>query len=65
MPGHIVIEDEEEPPYDTALEAMRDGWRVIQMSALQDRAAEEAYNVGNFRHQTVLERFIEVEDPAE
>ena len=57
-----TIEDEEMPPYKTAIEAMRDGWRVVQMSELKDRSADEAYTVGVFRYQTVLEKFTEMKN---
>ena len=36
---------------------MRDGWQVIQMSALRPRLADDAYEDGPLPYQTVLSRF--------
>ena len=51
------LPDEEEPPYRNAMEAMRDGWQVIQMSEVKPRSADDAYEDGPLPYQTVLSRF--------
>ena len=38
--------EEPDPPYNTAVEAMRDGWQVIQMSELKHRTREDGYELG-------------------
>ena len=57
----VTVEDEETPPYANAMDAMRDGWRVIQMSEIKVRSDEQLYRVGAFPYQTVLEKLVEVE----
>ncbi|NKB66419.1 MAG: hypothetical protein GKR89_05120 [Candidatus Latescibacteria bacterium] len=54
--------DEDEPPYRNAMEAMRDGWQVIQMSELKHRSAEEGYELGPLPYQTVLSKFNELQE---
>jgi hypothetical protein len=50
--------EEEEPPYRNAMEAMRDGWSVIQMSEMKHRPpGAEAYEDGPLPYQTVLSRY--------
>ena len=53
--------DEEEAPYRNAMEAMRDGWQVIQMSELNPRSADDAYEDGPLPYQTVLARYNELQ----
>ena len=48
--------EEEEPPYKNAIEAMRDGWQVIQMSELKHRSSEAGYELGPLPYQTVLSK---------
>ena len=57
--------DEEEPPYANALEAMRDGWQVVQMSELKHRTSEEALDDGPLPYQTVLAKYNEMQDDNE
>jgi hypothetical protein len=47
------------PPYQSVLDAMRDGWRVIQLPVLQavDPGAER--RLGYLRFETVLEKLEE------
>ena len=59
------LSDEAEPPYGTALEAMRDGWQVIQMSELKQRSPDDAYEDGPLPYQTVLSRFNEIDEGNE
>lgn len=50
--------EESDPPYSTAMEAMRDGWQVIQMSEMKHRPpGDAAYEDGPLPYQTVLSRF--------
>ncbi len=49
--------EEPDPPYDTAMEAMRDGWQVIQMSELKHRTREDGYELGPLPYQTVVSKF--------
>ncbi len=50
---------EYEPPYDSVLAAMRDGWRVFQASPLPERSA--ATGTGQLANEFWLERNVEVE----
>ena len=59
------LPDETDPPYRTAMEAMCDGWQVIQMSELKQRSPDDAYEDGPLPYQTVLSRFNEVEESSE
>jgi len=57
--------DEEEPPYRNAMEAMRDGWQVIQMSELTPRTPDDAYEDGPLPYQTVLAKYNELVEEEE
>ncbi|MEE2659218.1 MAG: hypothetical protein VX733_11985 [Candidatus Latescibacterota bacterium] len=59
--GITDLPDEHDPPYRNALEAMRDGWQVIQMSELRSRSLEDAYEDGPLPYQTVLGKFNEMQ----
>jgi hypothetical protein len=50
---------EYEPPYDSVLAAMRDGWRVFQASPQPERSA--ATGTGQLANEFWLERSVEVE----
>ena len=47
-------------PYMTVLEAMRDGWRVIQYPSL-GRSPEHALETDYLEFEFVLEKIVEVE----
>lgn len=51
------LADEDEPPYQNALEAMRDGWQVIQISELKHRTESDAYIDGPLPYHVVLSKF--------
>lgn len=48
--------DAPDPPYATAVAAMRDGWRVIQVSPLQRPPAGQEFELGYLKHEIVLEK---------
>lgn len=48
--------DADKPPYATVLEAMRDGWRVIQLPPPEDPKSGEAPRY--LGHEYVLERMV-------
>ena len=50
--------DELEPPYDSVLAAMRDGWQVIQISPAPERSAETG--TGQLANEYVLQRMVSV-----
>ena len=54
--------EESNPPYNTAMEAMRDGWQVIQMSELKHYSREEGYDLGPLPYQTVLAKLNELQE---
>ena len=57
--------EESEPPYKNAMEAMRDGWQVIQMGELKHRTEDDGYELGPLPYQTVLSKFNERQDEEE
>ena len=60
--GISDLVDEVDPPYRNAMEAMRDGWQVIQMSELTPRTPDDAYEDGPLPCQTVLAKYRELEN---
>ncbi len=51
---------ETEPPYWSVLEAMKDGWRVIQFPSDQAATSENAYRTGPFPFEFILEKLEDV-----
>jgi len=54
-----VAGEEDEPPYASALDAMRDGWRVIQMSEIAPQETELAYEPGYMAFEVILEKMVD------
>ena len=53
--------DEEKPPYKSVLEAMRDGWFVVQFPLLQRFVHGEEHETGHLPYEYVLERRVEID----
>ncbi len=52
--------DSDQPPYDSVLAAMRDGWRVIQVPPVVAAAPGREHETGPLRFEFVLEKLVEV-----
>lgn len=52
--------DSDEPPYATGLEALFDGWRLIQMSQLLTHERSHEYDTAYLPYEFVFERLVEV-----
>ena len=50
---------EDQPPYADAVAAMRDGWRVLQMTLPTSRCGGDPYDTDYLPHGIILERFVE------
>ena len=48
--------DAEEPPYDTGLAALRDGWRLFQVSPLLPPAPGHEYGTSFLKHEFLFEK---------
>ena len=44
------------PPYNSGLDALRDGWRLIQMSQLYPRDKSEEYNTSILKYEFMFEK---------
>ena len=51
--------DASQPPYDSVLAAMKDGWRVIQVPSLQTAPAGQEHETAFLRFEYVLEKLVE------
>lgn len=49
------------PPYDSALAAMRDGWRVIQVPTLQPDLPGREYHTDYLKFEFVLEKMVDTD----
>ena len=49
---------EEKPPYASVLDAMKDGWRVIQVPPISLRASGEEFRLGPLKFEFVLEKIV-------
>ena len=52
--------DSEEPPYDTGLDALRDGWRLIQASPLINHSAGDEFRTGYLKYEFFFEKLVSV-----
>jgi hypothetical protein len=52
--------DTDEPPYPSALAALREGWRVIQFPQLTAAAPGAAHDTAFLKYEFVLEKLEEV-----
>jgi hypothetical protein len=50
--------DEDEPPYRSVLDAMRDGWFVLQIPALPVFFRGYEHEIGHLPYEYVLERRV-------
>jgi hypothetical protein len=53
--------DAEQPPYATGLDALRDGWRMIQASPLVDHGPGEEFRTGYLRYEFFFEKLVETD----
>jgi hypothetical protein len=53
--------DQREPPYQSVLAAMRDGWRVIKFPEVAHTTTDSAYQTGPLPNEFVLEKLEEID----
>lgn len=52
--------DSDEPPYETGVAALQDGWRLLQMSPLIPPYPGHEYDVSFLKHEFLFEKLIEI-----
>ncbi len=52
--------DADMPPYKTGLDALKDGWRLIQASPLINHVSGDEYRTGYLKYEFFFEQLIEV-----
>lgn len=57
--GHTTG-DSEEPPYSSVLDAMKDGWRVIQCAQQFPASPGMEYTTAYLRYEYVLEKLEDI-----
>ncbi|MAE60174.1 MAG: hypothetical protein CMJ49_02335 [Planctomycetaceae bacterium] len=57
--------DAQEPPYDSVVAAMRDGWRVIQFPQQLPPYPGMEYTTSFLKHEYILERMVEDDQPTQ
>jgi len=60
---HGMAGDSDVPPYETVLDAMRDGWRVLQAPTLVPAAEGQEHQTAFLRFEYMLEK-LEFETPG-
>ncbi len=53
--------DSDVPPYQTGLEALIDGWRLIQASPLLDHVSGNEYRTGYLRYEFFFEKMVKTD----
>ena len=53
--------DQPEPPYESVVDAMHDGWRVVQLPQLPTYPQGAEHETGPLPWEYALERFVDVE----
>lgn len=50
--------DSDTPPYRTGLDALRDGWRLIQASPLLPHAGGDEFRTGYLKYEFFFEKLV-------
>jgi len=51
--------DTDQPPYESVLAAMKDGWRVLQVPVVQAAAPGREHETGPLPYEFVLEKLVD------
>jgi hypothetical protein len=54
--------DSDEPPYESVLAAMRDGWNVLQLPTLPVYLPGHEHETGHLPYEYVLERKVDLDE---
>lgn len=54
--------DSNEPPYRTGLDAIKDGWRLIQASPLTSHTSGEEFRTDYLKYEFFFEKLVPVDD---
>jgi hypothetical protein len=54
--------DSNEPPYGSVLDAMRDGWNVIQLPSMPIFQTGFEHDQGHLPYETILERKVTIDE---
>ena len=54
--------DSDEMPYPSGVDALRDGWRLIQASPLTDHSRGNEFRTGYLRYEFFFEKLVDVDD---
>ena len=52
--------DEEEPPYETGVHALKDGWRLLQISPLMPHMPGDEFTTSYLKYEFLFERLEQV-----
>jgi hypothetical protein len=58
------VDPEPTPPYPTGLDALRDGWRLIQTSGLHPPTPGAERGVSYLLHEFTFEKLVEIDGPS-
>ena len=50
--------DADEPPYTTGLEALKDGWKLIQASPLVNHVSGDEFRTGYLKYEFFFEKMV-------
>lgn len=53
--------DEDTPPYPTGIAALRDGWRLLQMSELHPHHRGDEFTTSYLKYEFLFEKLTEVD----
>jgi hypothetical protein len=51
----------DEAPYETGLQALEDGWRVISYPTVVDADPDKAFNLGHLPYEFVFEKIVRMD----
>ncbi len=52
--------DSDEPPYETGLDALLDGWRLFQMSPIRPEPSGDEFTTSYFKYEFAFEKRVKV-----